>query len=195
VRGLDPLVVHHTAARDLWIGLAATWAALELVAQRLRRERRQGFDWTFLVVVVSIVAGVNVAYRLAHAGDGVLGGNWAPVVAGIAVVVVGGALRAWAIASLGRFFTSQVTIQAGHRVITSGPYRYLRHPSYTAMLVALLGLGIALDTWPSILAIVLLPLTGLLVRIHVEEHALENALGEEYRRYAAETRRLVPGVW
>jgi protein-S-isoprenylcysteine O-methyltransferase Ste14 len=193
--GLDPLVVHHAPARDLWIGLAAIWAALELIAQRLRRERRQGFDRTFLVVVVSIVAGVNVAYRLAHADDGVLGGGWTPVVAGAAVVVLGGVLRAWAIASLGRFFTSQVTIQEGHRVVTRGPYRYLRHPSYTAMLVALLGLGIALDTWSSILAIVAIPLAGLLVRIHVEERALVRALGDEYRRYAAETRRLVPGVW
>jgi protein-S-isoprenylcysteine O-methyltransferase Ste14 len=117
------------------------------------------------------------------------------VVAGAAVVVLGGVLRAWAIASLGRFFTSQVTIQEGHRVVTRGPYRYLRHPSYTAMLVVLLGLGIALDTWSSILAIVAIPLAGLLVRIHVEERALVRALGDEYRRYAAETRRLVPGVW
>ncbi len=54
--------------------------------------------------------------------------------------------------------------------------RYVRHPSYTGMLLAVTGLGVALDDWLSLLALTM-------------------ALGEEYRESAAGTRRLVPGVW
>jgi protein-S-isoprenylcysteine O-methyltransferase Ste14 len=63
------------------------------------------------------------------------------------------------------------------------------------MLIGLLGLGIALDNWLSLLAAVLLPLASLLVRIHHEESVLRGALGDDYRDYAARTSRLVPGVW
>jgi protein-S-isoprenylcysteine O-methyltransferase Ste14 len=61
---------------------------------------------------------------------------------------IGGlALRLWAVLSLGRFFKVTVSIQEGHRVIRSGPYRLVRHPSYSGLLIALLGLGLALETW------------------------------------------------
>ena len=80
-------------------------------------------------------------------------------------------------------------------MVESGPYAYVRHPSYTGMLVALIGLGIALDDWLSVLILALLPLTGILVRIRYEESVLLEALGEDYREYAGRTPRLVPGVW
>jgi protein-S-isoprenylcysteine O-methyltransferase Ste14 len=192
---VDPLVVHGAAARDLWIALVVGWGVLELIARHLRHEPRQGFDWSFLAVVGTIAAGFTLADRFARHDDGVLGGGWGPVAAGAVLVLVGVAFRFWAIHALGRFFTTRVTILEGHRIVRAGPYRVLRHPSYTGMLVALVGFGVALDGWPAILALAFVPLAGLLVRIHVEEHALERRFGDEYRRYAAETRRLVPGVW
>ena len=125
----------------------------------------------------------------------VLGGGWAPVAAGLAVLAAGVALRTWAILTLGRLFKFVIVIQDGHRVVASGPYRLLRHPSYTGGLVAFLGAGIALDSWLSILAIVFIPLLAVLVRIHLEEAKLTTALGPEYTRYASRTHRLVPGLW
>jgi len=191
---LDPLVLHNPTARDLWIGLVLAWVGSELALHGRRSARQSLFsDWTYPVVLVAVGGGIVLARRLAHLG--VLGGGWTAVAAGAAVVVVGVAFRLWAIVVLGRLFTTRVAIQPGHRVVRSGPYRVLRHPSYTGMLVALLGLGVMFDSWPSILTLAILPLAGLLVRIHVEERMLEDALGDEYRRYEAETRRLVPGVW
>ena len=125
----------------------------------------------------------------------VLGGGWAPVAVGLALLAAGVALRTWAILTLGRLFKFVVVIQEGHRVVTSGPYRLLRHPSYSGALVAFLGIGIALDNWLSAVALVLIPLLTILVRIQVEEAALSNALGQEYTTYASRTRRLVPGLW
>jgi protein-S-isoprenylcysteine O-methyltransferase Ste14 len=63
------------------------------------------------------------------------------------------------------------------------------------LLVALVGLGIALDSWLSLLALFALPLVGVLLRIRAEEAALSDALGERYASYAARTDRLIPGVW
>ena len=83
----------------------------------------------------------------------------------------------------------------GHYIMDRGPYRILRHPSYTGALVAFLGIGIALDNWLAIATIVLLPLVAVLVRIRYEETRLAKSLGAEYGEYAARTRRLMPGVW
>ena len=66
--------------------------------------------------------------------------------------------------TLGRFFTYDVTIQPGHRVVTSGPYRWVRHPSYTGGLLGLLGLGVALGSGAAVLALVVVPLIELLIR-------------------------------
>ena len=115
--------------------------------------------------------------------------------AGLVVLAAGVALRTWAIVTLGRLFKFVVVIQDGHRVVTSGPYRLLRHPSYTGGLGAFLGAGIALDSWLSILALVFIPLLAVLVRIHLEEAELATAPGPEYTRYASRTHRLVPGLW
>ncbi len=80
-------------------------------------------------------------------------------------------------------------------MVRSGPYRLLRHPSYTGLLLALLGLGLALQTWLGLLALIVLPLIGVLLRIRVEESVLTEALGQDYVSYAAETQRLIPGLW
>jgi protein-S-isoprenylcysteine O-methyltransferase Ste14 len=191
---MDPLALHDPAARGLWIGLAIAWGGTELLLDQGRgAPQRKLRDWTYPVVVAGVGGGIGLARAVAHVG--VLGGGWIPVGAGTGLVAAGVAFRLWAIVALGRFFTTTVTILPGHQVVRTGPYRVLRHPSYTGLLVALLGLGVALDSWAAILTIVVLPLAGLLVRIAVEERTLESALGEEYRRYAAETSRLVPGLW
>ena len=82
--------------------------------------------------------------------------------------------------TLGRFFKLTVVIQEGHRVVDRGPYRVLRHPSYTGMLVTLLGIGIMLDNWLALLAVIIIPLPGLLIRIRAEKAALTDALGGQY---------------
>ncbi len=123
------------------------------------------------------------------------GGGWASIAVGLAISAVGVALRTWAIVTLGRFFSYDVTIQPGHHVVTSGPYRWVRHPSYTGGLVALLGLGITLGSCGAVLAITGLPLVGVLIRIHYEERTLLEALDGGYEAYAGRTSRLIPGIW
>jgi len=113
-------------------------------------------------------------------------------VPGIVLMVAGIAFRQWAILILGRFFSTRVTIISGHRIVTNGPYRLIRHPAYTGSLLTLLGLGLAARTWGGTLIIV--ALSGLVYnyRISVEEKALKAEFGQEYVDYAARTKRLIP---
>ena len=192
---MNPLVIHPGTAHQLLQAMLIGWAAIEIVLRLRNLGGRTTFDWTFGLVVVSIAAGLNLGFRVAHLHAAVLGGGWVPVAIGITVLAAGVALRTWAILTLGRLFKFVVVIQEGHRVVAAGPYRLLRHPSYTGGLVAFLGAGIALDSWLSMVSMVMLPLAAILVRIRVEEAELATALGQEYRSYASRTRRLVPGLW
>jgi protein-S-isoprenylcysteine O-methyltransferase len=171
------------------------WVGLEVVARVRNRGARRPFDWTLFVLVSSVGLAVSLAYRADHVERTVLGGGWPPFAAGYVLLVLGVALRWWAIVTLGRFFTGQVAIQPGHRLVRSGPYRLVRHPSYAGGLLALIGLGVALDDWLSVLVLTLLPLLGLVVRIRYEEGVLVGAFGDEYRAYATQTSRLVPHLW
>ena len=101
--------------------------------------------------------------------------------------------RQWALIHLGRFFSRSVQIEAEHRVITSGPYHWIRHPSYTGMILIYTGMIMALGTWLGTFLTFTLVTGGLLYRIRVEELALISALGDEYREYMRQTWRLFPG--
>ncbi len=144
------------------------------------------------VIVVAISLSIPVSIRLPAAS---MHGGRALYVAGLLVFALGIALRWWAILYLGRFFTVDVAIASDHRVVDSGPYSLIRHPSYTGALLAYLGIGLCLGNWVS-LALMVVPATwAFLHRIDVEEDALLGGLGEAYRAYRSRTKRLVPFVY
>ena len=79
--------------------------------------------------------------------------------------------------------------------MTTGPYKWIRHPSYAGLLLILAGLGLARGNWLSVAACLVLPLPALAWRIHVEEAELSRVLGDVYRGYQTTTARLIPGLW
>ncbi len=85
-------------------------------------------------------------------------------------------------------------MHSGQTVIEAGPYRYIRHPSYAGALITVIGLGLALGNWASLLSMVACVAIGYAYRIRVEEAALVAALGQPYREYMSRTARLVPFV-
>ena len=196
----EPLIFAHGAAATAFEAASLTWFAFEGVMSVRQRLRAGGGlslrDPTSLVLTGCIGAAVFAALRLGRDG-GVLwpGGRLWPVIAGIVLIVAGIGLRAWSIATLGRFFQYQIEIQAGHQVITTGPYRYVRHPSYTGIALVLIGFALASGDVLSLAAVVPLGALGLAVRIRAEERQLRQALGEEYDRFAAQRKRLIPRVW
>lgn len=105
------------------------------------------------------------------------------------------ALRWWAMATLGRFFTVRVSTFEDHEVVRTGPYKILRHPSYTG---GLGGYALALITFGNLIVVLcglLLTVPATLYRIHVEEKALTQALGDEYIEYMKTSYRLIPWVY
>ncbi len=114
---------------------------------------------------------------------------------GVVVMWLGLGIRIWAIAALGHSFRTTVEVDPGQPVVSRGPYAWVRHPSYTGLLLILSGFGLAAGNWLALAACVLLPLPALLWRIKVEEAELNRVLGSAYRDYERRTRRLIPGVW
>ena len=148
--------------------------------------------------VVEAANGTGVFFALLFAGSlrsFAIASFRVPIyIAGIACIVAGGALRRHCFRMLGDSFTYDVRVAPGQRIVERGAYRYVRHPSYTAGLLLVGGIGLALGNWAS-LAIAIVPTAlAYTYRISVEERALAGTLGPAYTDYMRRTRRLIPFV-
>jgi protein-S-isoprenylcysteine O-methyltransferase Ste14 len=113
---------------------------------------------------------------------------------GLALFALGCVLRGWPVFVLGRRFSGLVAIQPGHELVTDGPYRYVRHPSYLGMMLALAGWALVFRSAVG-LAATALGLLVLATRIEAEEALLASQFGEPYEEYRRRTWRLLPGVY
>jgi protein-S-isoprenylcysteine O-methyltransferase len=188
------------------LALGGIWVASEttLGLATFRRGERKGSDRGSLALMVglstlSAVAALTLWYvgigRLpsAHGAASTAGGTFA-IVGGL-IALAGIALRWWAILALRGQFTINVAVLADHRLVTSGPYSRVRHPSYAGTLLTLLGLGVGLGNPAAAAALVAGPLIALLNRIRIEEPMLRELFGADYDAYCARTSRLVPGLF
>jgi protein-S-isoprenylcysteine O-methyltransferase len=153
---------------------------------------RGSLSLLWLVIVMSVIVAYSLSYRVPSLRMGL-----ASILIDIGVVlfVAGLALRWYSIVYLGRFFTVNVAIATDHRLIDTGPYRLIRHPSYTGALMAFVGLGLCLCNWASLAAITIPTLLAFLWRMRIEEAALSQALGDKYRDYMRRTQRLIPAIY
>ncbi len=213
------LIQSDHAARDVVIGLVAAAAAAEVAAtyigqardgnRRLgasmteallltrRRDAAQAADrGTKQILVVAVLAGMVAAVSIARVPALRSGANtWWTIAIGALVMLCGVALRSWAVFTLGRHFRREVTIEADQRVITTGPYRWVRHPAYAGNLLTYAGLGLVLGSWVSAAVVMAAVFIGLIPRIKLEERTLERTFGPAYLAYERVTARLIPGVW
>jgi protein-S-isoprenylcysteine O-methyltransferase Ste14 len=176
------------------------WFVLEvglLVRDLVRRKGRLGRDrGTRVIVSLSLGASIVIGWlarRWVPALDTPAAGAFA--VAGVVVIWVGLAVRVWAVVTLGGSFGTFIEVDADQAVVTRGPYRWVRHPSYAGLLLVALGFGVGAGNWLALVVSAVVPPLGLLPRIAVEESEMTRVLGERYRRYQRATRRLVPGLW
>jgi len=193
-----PLVFRHGAAETVFTLAVLVWLVFEAVMRAIQRMRttEPSGDLSFLVLIPCIAGAIVAAEVLGRRGRLLWPGglDW-PFVVGIVLIAAGIGLRAWSIASLGRFFQYRIRVQPGHQVVTRGPYRYVRHPSYTGIALVLAGIALACDDVWALPVVVVLGGVGLYVRIRAEERQLTKALGAEYEQFAAGRKRLVLGVW
>lgn len=197
---MHPLIVHSSFhAIVLYVAMTICFAPewIGSFIQRPEKGATRRDRGSHLVLFVSIVLGFTAAFTLVNSYPaGTLGWNqplqfWV----GIALMLSGFGFRWYAIRVLGRFFTRDVATRPGQYVVDTGPYRWIRHPSYSGTLVMLLGTGLAMTNWASLLALLLGAVVGHAYRVRVEEQALCRDLGDAYREYVQRTRRFIPFVW
>jgi protein-S-isoprenylcysteine O-methyltransferase Ste14 len=116
-------------------------------------------------------------------------------IAGLVLILAAVALRIWVRSHIRGLYSGHVEVQAGHRLVKSGPYRLVRHPGYTGFLLLALGIALGYSSLIGLIAIPLLLLPGLAYRMKVEEKLLTEQFGVEYTAYAKRTRKLIPGIW
>jgi protein-S-isoprenylcysteine O-methyltransferase Ste14 len=161
------------------------------ISRGLREDRSN--RW---VLVALTVLGLLAAYLPAYTdriGFWVIDGGVTRWI-GVVLFTLGGVLRLSAVFVLGDRFSGLVAIQPGHRLVTTGLYRRIRHPSYLGMMINSLGWALAFRSGVGILLTALM-LVPLLARIQAEERFLQSEFGAEYGTYRTRTWRLVPGLY
>ena len=186
----------HPAAALLLAGTLAVWLVIEFRKGLNRRAEATNTDRGSLAFLrASVVAGALFAALASKVAATAF--SYGLVIFGISLTVAwaGIALRWWSFRTLGRYFTFTVMTSANQPVITSGPYRYLRHPSYAGLLLIIVGIGFSYGNWLSLACLIFFPMIGFVYRIRVEEAALSATLGDAYTTYASGRKRLIPFVW
>ena len=197
---MAPLPFSQASARIAFFAIFGLWLLLEWRVRIRSHLNKQGsrVDRGGIVIVVAFVSGgLAGGFLLAEHvhGAAIPDVRWPLFAIGLVLMSAGIAIRQWSVALLGRFFTVDVRVHPGQTVVEGGPYRWVRHPSYTGLIITFLGLGLALGNWAALAVLAVVPTAGLVLRIHSEERALLAGLGEPYRRFAATRAHLFPGLW
>jgi protein-S-isoprenylcysteine O-methyltransferase Ste14 len=183
------------------IFISALWIAFEIslvIRDRLqgkgRTDKDQGTRYiNFIAITVAMIAAgrLNGISKFWFPGGRTLAVFWL----GFAILLSGALLRVWSVVVLGSSFRTTVEVSHNQHVVQRGPYKIVRHPSYSGALLMCFGYGIAEQNWLSLAIAIGLPLIALLYRIHVEEAALVSGIGPEYQEYQKHTKKLIPGIW
>jgi len=184
----------------LWNLLIVGWVASEIMLSVATRTRRGGGTvkdrGSMAIIWVTIMLAISTGSLIRRTQGATLPGDERVVmVAAMLLLIAGIAFRATAILMLGKAFSVNVAIREDQKIYRGGLYRWLRHPSYSGSLLAFLSVAIQMNNWIAGLTVIV-PITAVfLYRIHVEEAALREAVGEEYALYSRQTWRLIPGVY
>ena len=180
-----------------FIGLIYGASEIALAIAKRHGQRNAAADAGSLGLIWMVVGvSIGAAFFVAHAfPQGAYRDVDLARVAGIAIFVVGAALRWYAIFYLGRYFTIDIRVAEHQRVVDTGPYRFIRHPSYTGAFMQFLGLALCIGNMYSVLVMLVPIVLVFSYRIRVEELALERGLGEAYASYRRRTKRLIPFVY
>jgi len=154
-------------------------------ATKVRRDRG-----SMALILFTVWISLTVALYFGYGGIGALP-DWV-FYPGIFLMLLGVVIRQWAIAVLGRFFSFHVRVVEDHRVVDKGPYRLVRHPSYTGVLITFTGLSLAVQSLGALLVLLAVFIVSYGYRMKVEEKTLLTELGDNYVDYMKRTKRIIP---
>jgi len=188
-------VTAEMAVRSAWELTGAVWLVGLLFSKRTVR-RRLGGGLMVLLAAVTMAAGMAALYWRWPEGMGrrLVAGSGELAWTAAAVTVAGCAFAVWARLTLGRNWSGQPTVKAGHELMTRGPYALVRHPIYSGLLMGIAGTVLLADQWGSVLGMVV-AVVVLHLKIRQEEMLMMETFPEAYPAYRARVKALIPGVY
>jgi protein-S-isoprenylcysteine O-methyltransferase Ste14 len=200
---LLPLIFTNTAATVVFIGACLIWLVPEMIGmfqQMARVPRRAALvqdrgSLVFLIGLqwIGLVLNFSLAWFFPAAAM-----HWNRitfVLLGVIFILLGVALRWFAIWTLGGYFSRDVAVSLDQQVVQHGPYRVIRHPAYSGTFLTMLGVGLAMTNWASLISLLFCVFLGHFYRVIIEEQALIRTIGQPYIEYMRRTRRFIPLVF
>jgi protein-S-isoprenylcysteine O-methyltransferase Ste14 len=200
---MPPYAFSNSTNSTIFYAATSLWFILEMVGIITQRSSSSGQSkpnrrdrGSLIALLAGMAVGITLAINfIFYFPDARLPAQPVFFYLGIFLLLAGLAFRWYAVIVLGRYFTRDVIVRSDHVVVQHGPYRYIRHPAYSGTLLSMLGLGLAMGNWTSLVALIVCGLAGHLYRVRVEEQALIESIGQPYKDYMSRTRRFIPFIW
>lgn len=198
-----PLVYTNAGALGIFLAACLIWIVPEMIGSlkqtaKVSRKEAAVQDRGSLAILIGLQwAGIALNFALGALFPAAAM-RWQQTtffLLGVTLIPLGVALRWYAIWTLGRYFTRDVAVAADQQIIQSGPYRSIRHPAYSGTFLTMLGVGLAMTNWASLIVLLVFVLIGHLYRVDVEEKALVATIGQPYVEYMHRTKRFIPLVF
>ena len=156
---------------------------------------QENFTFRLFVVVGAIMTAGSIAEYVLCGGIFSPRFSWIALAAGIVSSIVSFKLRWAAIAALGKFWSLHVEIRENHEFVQSGPFRFVRHPTYFSMILENASFPLFCSAWYMLILIPIAYIPALFLRLRLEEPALVNQFGDTYRDYQRRVPMLIPYKW
>jgi protein-S-isoprenylcysteine O-methyltransferase Ste14 len=200
---LLPLIYTNMGAAGIFIAACVVWNGPEMIGMirqmaRASRKAAEVQDRGSLGILIGLQwlgLALNFLFAWWFQEAAIPWQRTALFLVGVICVLLGVALRWYAIWTLGRYFTRDVAVLGDQPVVQRGPYRVIRHPAYSGTFLTMLGVGLAVTNWASLVSLLICVFLGHLYRVWVEEKALIQTLGQPYVEYMQHTRRFIPKVF
>jgi protein-S-isoprenylcysteine O-methyltransferase Ste14 len=192
--GRPELILHY---KSILLALAAACLWLSQPAFSTEETKRDQSSDRFSILVILIMSSLSVIASVSEWGyfNDAKQTSWLITIIGAVLLVGGISIRVWAIQTLGKHFTATVTLTNDHQLVKSGPYQWVRHPSYLGAFMAIVGAPLFLNAyWATLIAFLSMTLAYYL-RIGVEEKMLSAYFGKQYQDYKKDTKRIIPFIW
>ncbi len=197
-----PLIYTNLGAAGIFLAACLVWNVPEIIGaikQKAKTSRKEALvqDRGSMGILIGLQwIGISLNFALAGLFPAAAIGGYRTALffLGVTLILLGVAFRWYAIWTLGSYFTRDVAVSADQQVVQDGPYRYIRHPAYSGTFLTMLGVGLAMTNWASLLVLLMCVFLGHMYRVRVEEKALIRAIGRPYIEYMHHTKRFIPLV-
>ena len=191
----NPALIFNPKILIIITGSVCVWLTQPAFSVAETTDKKQSDKFSvILILLMSLISGIVpiVDWAYFNADKNNLS---TMTIAGFIMIATGILFRAWAVKTLGKYFTPTVQITEEHKLIDSGPYKIIRHPSYFAAFLSITGAAVLLESVTGIAVSIIAMSIAYYVRIGIEERKLLEHFGNSYRTYMLHTKKIIPFVF